>query len=56
MSNWSDVSDVPTMYYGYTGEPKNWLDELRELSIFLAVTEGDDDRGPLPEDGVYADA
>jgi hypothetical protein len=49
------MSDVPMDLWGYTGQPKNWLDEARELSMFLGATEGDDIE-PMPEDGVSPDS
>lgn len=48
------ASDVPVDYWGYTASPINWIDEARELSIFLAVTSGDDAEA-MPEDGVTPD-
>lgn len=46
--------DIPMQYHGYSGCPDNWLDELREKSIFMAVTDGDDKELPA-DDSVTAD-
>jgi hypothetical protein len=47
-------SDVPIRYWGYSRKPTNWLEEMRELSRFLAITDGDD-KEVLPDDGATPD-
>jgi len=47
-------SDNPADYWGYTDSPKNWLEEVGQLALFLDVTDGDDFEVPL-DDGITPD-